>query len=172
LFGYLAITTDFFIEHVIRKMGGICGLARQVAIALAVAFAVAGFGQLLTSLLFTIFMFLGDEFKPQLLFASYSVGVAFILVGGGSHRLLQRWHIAIPELDQDAFARKRAAVSRWGAQWLFATFVVMMGSQLIKAIVSTKHGEHYFSGLQILVAFACGILWATAYHVWQERRTA
>src|SRR5262249_37253698 len=118
--GLVLITKDVVINYINAEMGGLKGFVAWIASRLGIALLWGGFANLILIALMVPFIIIleGSIHNPSTALSQAFVGVAFVAAGGLIYRLCASNRQPEPP-GREELARKRAAASRWGEQWLY-----------------------------------------------------
>jgi hypothetical protein len=167
------ITKDVVINYIITEMGGLKGFVAWIASRLGIALLWGGFANLILIVIIVPFIILeGSIHNPSALISQAFVGVAFVAAGGLIYRLCASNRQPEPP-GREELARKRAAASRWGRQWLYGSVCAALIFPLLPLLVAMPPwlAEPWNAG-EILIAAAIGTVWAFAdlFSGWAKTR--
>ena len=162
LAGLVLITKDVVINYIITEMGGLKGFVAWIASRLGIALLLSGFSNLILIALAVplIIILEGSIHNRSTALSQAFVGVTFVAAGGLIYRLCASNRQ--PEPPGRELARKRAAVSRWGEQWLYGSVCALFILLLLPLFVAVPSwlAEPMTTWTGILITAAVGTVWA------------
>jgi hypothetical protein len=140
LAGFVVVVTPPLVDYIIRKMGGLKGLAGFFGWGIGVSLSMLGATSIGMSLFVALLTLIahgtivpGD---PSALFALLAVGVVCTLLGGGLYWLFKGFSPFVPRAKpkKEVIAQKWEEVTRWSHQWGWAAGITLMTAAFLPAV--------------------------------------